>query len=111
MLNKRSTFLLAIFTLFFAGTLISGCANRQLPQGGPRDHDPPKLLKATPANMTRFFNSKVIELDFDEFFKLNNIYQEITISPTPAKLPEYKTKKKSLVITLKDTLEKILPTS
>jgi len=56
--------------------------------------------------MTRNFNAKQIILDFDEFFKLNNTYTEISISPTPAKLPEYKVRKKSLVIDLKDTLEK-----
>ncbi|HEY2582563.1 MAG TPA: Ig-like domain-containing protein [Mucilaginibacter sp.] len=106
MLNKRAAFFLKIIYLFFVVFLISGCANRQLPQGGPRDRTPPKLLKATPPNMTRNFKAKVIQLDFDEYFKLNNIYQEITMSPTPAKLPEYKTKQKSIVIVLKDSLEK-----
>lgn len=68
---------------------------------------PPKLLKATPANQTHNFNAKVIKLDFDELFKLNNVYQEITISPTFEKRqPEYKVSKKSLIITLKDTLQK-----
>ncbi|HZY37991.1 MAG TPA: Ig-like domain-containing protein [Mucilaginibacter sp.] len=103
MLNKKCLFGGLILPLFL---LIFGCANRQPPGGGPRDHDPPKLLKATPPNMTRFFKNKVIQLDFDEYFKLNNAYTEITMSPTPTKLPEYKRKKKSLVITLKDTLEK-----
>jgi hypothetical protein len=56
--------------------------------------------------MTRHFNSKTIQLDFDEFFKLTNTYTEISMSPTPAKLPEYKVKQKSILITLKDTLEK-----
>jgi len=86
--------------------LISGCANRQPPGGGPRDHDAPRLLKATPPNMTRFFKGKVIRLDFDEYFKITNPYSEITMSPTPTKLPEYKKVQKSIVITLKDTLEK-----
>src|ERR1700761_3768688 len=106
MLNKKRPFLAPIFLSFLTILIISGCANRQLPQGGPRDHDPPKLLKANPANMTRFFKAKVIQLDFDEYFKLANPYSEITMSPTPAKLPEYKVKQKSIVITLKDSLEK-----
>ena len=105
MLNKKRPFLLLFSVGFLALLLNFGCANRQLPQGGPRDHDPPKLLKATPANQTRFFKAKVIQLDFDEYFKLNNIYSEISMSPTPAKLPEYTKKGKSLVVTLKDTLE------
>ncbi|MGZ3873819.1 MAG: Ig-like domain-containing protein [Mucilaginibacter sp.] len=106
MLNKKSAFFGLFFSAFAFILLNFGCANRQLPQGGPRDHDPPKLLKATPPNMTRFFKNKEIQLDFDEYFKLSNTYTEISLSPTPAKLPEYKVRKKSLVITLKDSLEK-----
>ena len=106
MLNKRATFFAAIFSLFYIILLNLGCANRQLPQGGPRDHDPPKLLKATPENMSRNFNAKIIKLDFDEFFKLTNPYTEISMSPAPAKAPEYNVRKKSLVIVLKDSLEK-----
>ena len=87
--------------------IIFGCAVQQKPHGGPKDVIPPKLLKATPANQTHNFNSKVIKLDFDELFKLNNMYQEITVSPTFEKRqPEYKTSQKSLIITLKDTLQK-----
>jgi len=86
--------------------MVFGCANRQMPQGGPRDLTPPKLLKATPPNMTRNFKAKEIRLEFDEFFKLNNPYQEITMSPAPAKLPEYNQRQKNLIVVLKDSLEK-----
>lgn len=106
MLNQKGSFLLLLILAFCLSILYFGCANRQLPQGGPKDVTPPKLLKASPPNMTRNFNAKIIQLDFDEFFKLSNQYTEITISPTPAKQPEYITKKKSLIIKLKDTLEK-----
>ncbi|HVW95654.1 MAG TPA: Ig-like domain-containing protein [Mucilaginibacter sp.] len=105
MSNKKGTFSALIFLAFSAILLYTGCASRQLPQGGPRDHDPPKLLKATPENMTRFFKEKTIKLDFDEYFKLTNPFSEITMSPTPARLPEYKVKDKSLIIDIKDTLE------
>ena len=56
--------------------------------------------------MARNFTAKVIKLDFDEFFKLTNPFTEITMSPAPTKIPEYKRKDKSIVITLKDSLEK-----
>jgi len=106
MLNTKAYIFLKTISLFFVVFSIFGCANRQLPQGGPRDRTPPKLLKATPANMTRNFNAKQIRLDFDEFFKLTNPSTEINMSPTPAKLPEYKIRDKSIIIDLKDTLEK-----
>jgi len=104
--NPRSLFLLQILSGFIAISVLFGCANIQRPMGGPRDRTPPKLLKATPPNPTRNFNAKIIQLDFDEYFKLNNVYQEITLSPDVNKQPEYNIKNKSLVIKLKDTLQK-----
>ncbi len=84
-----------------------GCAVQQKPQGGPRDITPPKLLKATPPNLTRNFTAKQIRLDFDEYFNLYNQFQEITIFPTPDKLPPVFSKtQKSLLVTFKDTLQK-----
>src|ERR1700744_3144144 len=106
MLNKNGLFLPLILVCFLAILFNMGCANIQRPQGGPRDRTPPKLLKATPPNPTRNFNAKIIQLDFDEYFKLNNTYQEITISPDMVKTPDYNIKKKSLVIKLRDTLLK-----
>ena len=106
MLNKRRAFLARLLATFFVLIFAFGCANRQLPQGGPRDHDPPKLLKATPPNMTRNFTAKEIVLQFDEYFKLVSPYSEIVMSPSPNKLPEYKVRKKNLVIDMKDSLEK-----
>jgi len=106
MLNKKPYYL-AIFLLSLTTVLVFfGCANIVKPQGGPRDVTPPVLLKATPLNMTRYFASKVIQLDFDEYFKLNSQYTEITMSPVPDKQPEYKIKKRRLIINLKDTLQK-----
>lgn len=95
-----------ILLLFLIMLTIFGCASIQRPQGGPRDRTPPKLLKATPLNSTRNFNSKVIKLDFDEYFKLSNQFQEITMSPAQERNPDYKIKDKSLIITFKDTLQK-----
>ncbi|GGH10076.1 hypothetical protein GCM10007352_15730 [Mucilaginibacter phyllosphaerae] len=85
---------------------VFGCASIQRPQGGPRDLTPPKLLKATPENMTRNFAAKEIKLEFDEFFKLSNQYQEISISPAMEKQPEYNISRKNLIIDFKDTLQK-----
>ncbi|MGZ3754860.1 MAG: Ig-like domain-containing protein [Mucilaginibacter sp.] len=106
MLNKKGLNFLHFFTLTVLVLTVFGCAVPQKPQGGPKDVTPPKLLKATPANSTHNFSSKTIRLEFDEFFKFNNQYQEITISPAQEKTPEYKIDKKALVINLKDTLQK-----
>lgn len=92
--------------LIMAVLLYFGCASIQKPMGGPRDRTAPKLLLATPLNQTRNFKATSIKLDFDEYFKLSNTYQEIVVSPAMDKLPEFKTKGKSLLINFKDTLQK-----
>lgn len=104
--NKKGLFSSRIFMCFLLVLVVYGCAVQQRPQGGPKDVDPPKLLKATPGNLTHNFAAKEIRLDFDEYFKLNNQYQEITMFPVPDKAPDYKIRGRSLVIDLKDTLQK-----
>ena len=106
MLNKKPLFLCSFLSLIILFFFLLGCANIQRPMGGPKDVTPPRLLKATPPNMSRNFKAKIIQLDFDEYFKLSNQYTEISMSPTQDKSPEYKIKSKSLVIVLKDTLQK-----
>ncbi len=106
MLNKKRPFFWYLKPLFLALLALSGCAVQQKPQGGPRDLVAPKLLKATPADQTRNFNGKKIELEFDEYFKFNNQYQEISVSPAQERSPEYIQKQKKLVIELKDSLQK-----
>lgn len=99
---KISAFYFTTFCLL----LLIGCASIQRPGGGPRDRNPPKLLNATPENKTRRFSAKQIQLDFDEYFKLNNPYTEVSISPAFEKQPEYVTKGHSLIIKLNDSLQK-----
>ncbi|WP_460680499.1 Ig-like domain-containing protein [Mucilaginibacter koreensis] len=105
-LNSKCLFFAKISVLFVVLLFIFSCASIQRPQGGPKDFAPPKLLQATPDNMTRNFKAQQITLEFDEYFKLANQYQEISISPAQEKQPEYKIKDKSLVINLRDSLLK-----
>lgn len=106
MFNQKSSFFTVLNALLAAIVMLGGCAVQQRPQGGPRDTSPPKLLKAAPANETRNFTGKRIELEFDEYFKLSNQYQEISVSPAQERSPEYTIKQKTLVIELKDSLQK-----
>lgn len=106
MLNPKPYFFCKNFLFLIIVLLVYGCASMQKPQGGPRDLTPPKLVSATPPNMTRNFAAKEIRLEFDEFYKLTNQYQEITISPAQEKQPEYNINRKALNIVFKDTLQK-----
>ncbi|WEK19326.1 MAG: Ig-like domain-containing protein [Candidatus Pedobacter colombiensis] len=94
------------FALVFISILFYACASIQQPQGGPKDTEPPKVLKLTPKNLTVNFNSPKIVIEFNEYFKVQNESKEFSVSPEMEKPPELKTKGKKLEITIKDSLEK-----
>ena len=97
---------LVIFGFFILISLtFFRCANMQRPTGGPKDSLPPKLLNESPSNLTTNFNAAEIVLTFDEFIKLNNQFKEFSISPDVDKQPEYKVRKKNLIIKLPDSIE------
>ena len=81
------------------------CANIITPQGGQKDTTPPQLIEksTTPANRSTNFNTDRIELVFNEYPKLANIAQ-ILVSPPMKEKPEYKVRKKSVIVVLKDSL-------
>ena len=106
MLNKKQANFYNFIPYIISALFLFGCAAQQPPQGGPRDYTAPKLVKATPANKTRNFTAKEIDLEFDEFIKLTNTYQEISMSPAMEKQPEYSSNKRNLSIKFKDTLQK-----
>jgi uncharacterized protein (DUF2141 family) len=61
--------------------VISGCAKRGSPSGGPVDSIPPVLINASPKINSINFDSKEIRLTFDEFVKLDNVDEQLIISP------------------------------
>ena len=61
--------------------VISGCAKRGSPTGGPVDSIPPVLINASPKTNSTNFDSKEIRLTFDEFVKLDKVDEQLIISP------------------------------
>lgn len=104
-LNKYSQEFLFFNALFWTIILVQSCASIQQPQGGPRDSIPPTILSELPKNYTTNFKGNKIIIEFDEYFKLNNEYTEISVSPYQEIPPIFRIKQKRLDIELKDTLE------
>ncbi len=105
-LNKKRITFGVFIMLISAISLFHSCASIQQPMGGPKDSIAPTIISENPKNYTRNFNAKRIVIEFDEYFKLNNEYTEISVSPYQEIPPVYKIKQKKLEIELKDTLEK-----
>ena len=61
--------------------IISGCAKRGSPTGGPIDSIPPVLVNANPKLNSTNFDSEEIRLTFDEFVKLDKVQDQLIISP------------------------------
>jgi hypothetical protein len=85
--------------------MFSSCASVQSPTGGPRDTIAPKIVSESPKNLTRNFAAKEIQIEFDEFIQLTNEFTEISLSPAVDILPEFKAKKRNLVIKFSEPLE------
>jgi hypothetical protein len=102
-IKKLSFFLIpALAIMNFVGG--SGCAVIVPPTGGPRDSIPPKLLTAAPRDSMLNFSGNRIVLNFDEYVNLDNVQQELIISPTPKINPIIDFKLRVVNIKLKDTL-------
>lgn len=104
--NKRLVNKQYFYYLILLVGLIYGCASIQMPQGGPKDSKPPKVLKMEPKNLSVNFTANKIIIDFDEYIKLDNEFKEFSISPEMEKPPILKAKLKRLEISIQDTLEK-----
>lgn len=91
-------------TFIFILLLAAGCAIRVAPTGGEKDITPPKVLAATPDTFATNFNSKTIEIEFDEYFQVNDFGGKLVVSPPLEITPEYKIKGKKLILTLQDNL-------
>lgn len=80
--------------------LLASCAQIVSPGGGKKDIAPPKVVKYNPDSAKLNFNSKVIEIDFDEYVQLKDLNNQLIISPPLNKTPDIAVKSKTLTITL-----------
>ena len=104
--NKKLAYRQYLHYLFLIVGLIYGCASARAPEGGPKDIEPPKVLKMEPKNQSVNFNAKKITIFFDEYIKIQEQAKEFSISPELERAPILKDKLRTLEISLPDSLEK-----
>jgi hypothetical protein len=98
---------LAIFFLLFLSLALYQCARRGSPSGGPKDTEPPVLIKAEPENLSTNFTATKIRLYFNEYIKLQDVQKQLIVSPPLKNQPEISPlggAAKYVEIILKDTL-------
>ncbi len=72
--------LISFLALIITEMLLS-CAQIVAPTGGKKDTIAPVLVKVFPQNQSKNFNGKQIELQFDEYVSVDNILQQLSITP------------------------------
>ena len=81
------------------------CASMGTPDGGPYDEMPPKFVGSNPGMRAVNVKNKKIELEFDEFIKLEKAAEKVVVSPPQLEQPEIKVVGKKVALELFDTLK------
>lgn len=89
----------------FSFLLLFACARMSSPTGGVKDTDPPVPIKSKPVNYSTNFSDDKIVVEFDEFFVLKNVRQELLVSPPVPEKPEIKQRGKNLIVKINNELE------
>ncbi len=95
-----------IISSIVALILFTSCAKRGYITGGDKDTIPPVVLKSFPDNYSTNFQQKEFTILFDEFVRLDNVNQNLIISPPLEFSPEIKPSgaTKSITVKITDTL-------
>ncbi|MDF0707147.1 Ig-like domain-containing protein [Flagellimonas okinawensis] len=99
--------LLGLLFISFMVLALWQCAKRGSPSGGPKDTIPPKLIRSEPENFTTNFDAKKIRLYFDELIKLEDVQNQLVVSPpfkNPAEITPMGGPSKYIELIIKDTL-------
>lgn len=84
-----------LFSLF-------NCARESRPTGGLKDTVAPFVVRERPHNGAVNQQMRNIQVDFNEFITLKNTIETCIISPPLSKTPKMTTRRKNLIINLKD---------
>lgn len=98
--TKYQGFLLGMWIM-----LAHSCASMGTPDGGPYDEEPPKFVGSTPKLNATNNKKQKIELEFDEFVKLEKPSEKVVVSPPQLEQPGIKVNGRKVVVELMDSLK------
>lgn len=104
MINRLINISFSFLFLAIIAFLSYHCANPRPPAGGPEDIYPPIVMKTEPGNYSSNFKGDKIQLYFDEFVKLNDVSNQVFISPPQYEMPEFTVRGKSVIIEFQEEL-------
>lgn len=84
---------------------LASCAKMVAPSGGPKDVDPPVVVKSLPPQNSIFFKGKSIQITFNEYITLDKLNEKFMISPPMDRKPEISLRGKTLKIEFSEELK------
>ncbi len=104
MKNKILSGLGLLTSLYISIIFYSGCAQIGSPTGGIKDTLAPVLVKASPSERALNFSGNRITLTFDEYVTLQEVQNNLLVSPLPKTNPTVTSNLKTVTIKFRDTL-------
>jgi hypothetical protein len=78
-MKHHSIFIFSIYSIFVI--MLSGCANQQLPEGGPVDLTAPVIISIYPDSNKLNYDDNKLRLEFDRYVEERTLEESIFISP------------------------------
>jgi hypothetical protein len=94
-----------LFPISVLIVIISACAKMSSPSGGPRDRQPPVVVKSDPAGRAKNFRGNKVAIFFDEYVVLDNINELFMVSPPAKKKPRVYIKGKAVEVEFANKLK------
>ena len=88
-----------------AAVVVSSCARMGQPDGGWYDDTPPHVVGCAPADKDTNVKTHKITINFDEFIKVEDATNKVTVSPPQIEPPDVKASGKRIIVDLKDSLK------
>ncbi|MBL7760131.1 MAG: Ig-like domain-containing protein [Sediminibacterium sp.] len=104
-MNALKKILLSLLIFGSISSMMSSCANIIPPSGGPRDSLPPRLLFAVPRDSALNTAPRLITMNFDEYVTLQNINENLIVSPTIPNMPQVDARLRIVTVRIKDSLD------
>ncbi len=83
---------------------LTGCGQIGAPTGGLKDTIPPRLVKAVPDNRSTNFRGNKVTLQFDEYINLDDIQNNVLISPYQSNTPLINFNFRTVTVKFRDSL-------
>lgn len=85
--------------------LVKGCASTGYPTGGPRDEEPPYVVRSVPAENSLSFLGDEVRIEFNEIIQVSDIFQKLMVSPPVNKQPVVSSRGKMLIVKFEEDLQ------